>query len=200
MQRVLVAREHVRDQSIHIGIYKGNRQSQHLMRLVEVYVNRRWQRYLTSVLDPQRLSVVEVVALYDARSSTETTFLLVKRLVDLADLWVGSLNGVRVQVYASFLFSAMLIDLCDDLAEQFGLALEQLSVAMVYRGLYHSVTALAQQLFRGDAPSDLAREAKGLGIIKRQRRRDGPSVTEQIRRALVAPALPDANLTDCEGT
>ena len=71
---------------------------------------------------------------------------------------------------------------------------------MVYRGLYHYVTAVAQQLFTGEAPSYLAREAKGLGIIKRQRVRDGPSVTEQIRWALVAPSLPDANLTDCEGT
>ena len=200
VQRVLVNRAHVRDQIIHLGIYKGNGQCQQLMRLVEVYVNGRWQRYLTNVLDPQRLSVVEVVALYDARWSIETTFLLVKRLLDLAYLWVGSLNGVKVQVYATFLFYAILIDLCDDVAEQVGLGLEQISVEMVYRGLYHYVTAVAQQLFEGDAPSYLAREAKGLGIIKRHRPRDGPTVTEQIRRALVAPPLPDANLTDCEGT
>jgi hypothetical protein len=199
VQRVLVNRTHVRDQLIELGLYKGNGQCQHLMRLIEVFVNGRWQRYLTNVLDPQRLSVVEVVALYDARWSIETTFLLIKRLLDLAYLWVGSLNGVKVQVFATFLFYAILIDLCDDVAEQLGLALEQISVEMVYRGLYHYVTAVAQQLYSGDAPRYLAREAQGLGIIKRQRPRDGPSVTEQIRRALVAPPLPDANLTDCEG-
>jgi hypothetical protein len=199
VQHLLVNREHVRDQIIQLGIYKGNGQCQHLMRLVEVYVNGRWQRYLTNVLDPQRLNVVEVVALYDARWSIETTFLLIKRLLDLAYVWVGSLNGVRVQVLATFLFYAILIDLCDDVAEQLGVGLEQISVEMVYRGLYHYVTAVHQELFSGDAPSYLAREAKGLGIIKRQRSRDGPSVTEQIRRALVAPPLPDANLTDCEG-
>ena len=198
VQRVLVNRAHVRDQIIQLGIYKGNGQCQQLMRLVEVYVNGRWQRYLTNVLDPQRLTVVEVVALYDARWSIETTFLLIKRLLDLAYVWVGSLNGVKVQVFATFLFYAILIDLCDDVAEQLGLALEQISVEMVYRGLYHYVTAVNQELFSGDAASYLAREAKGLGIIKRQRPRDGPSVTEQIRRALVAPPLPDANLTDCE--
>jgi DDE family transposase len=200
VQRVLVNREHVRDQIIQLGLYKGNGQCQHAMRLIEVYVNGRWQRYVTNVLDPQRLSVVEVVALYDARWSIETTFLLVKRLLDLAYLWVGSLNGVKVQVFATFLFYAILIDLCDDVAEQLGLPLEQISVEMVYRGLYHYVTALNQRLFVGDAPSYLAREAKGLGIIKRARSRDGPTVTEQIRRAVVAPPLPDANLTDCEGT
>jgi hypothetical protein len=200
VRQVLVNKPHVRDQIIQLGIYKGNGQCQQLMRLVEVYLNGRWQRYLTNVLDPQRLSVVEVLALYDARWSVETTFLLVKRLLDLAYVWVGSLNGVKVQVFATFLFYAILIDLCDDVAEQLGLALEQISVEMVYRGLYHYVTALAQQLYEGDAPSYLAREAKGLGIIKRQRSRDGPSLSEQIRRALVAPTLPDANLTDCEGT
>ena len=200
VQQVLVKRPQVRDQIIHLGIYKGNGQCQHPLRLVEVFVNGRWQRYLTNVLDPQRLSVVEVVALYDARWSVETTFLLVKRLLDLAYLWVGSLNGVKVQVFATFLFYAILIDLCDDVADQLELRLEQISVEMVYRGLYHYVTAVDQQLFIGDAPTYLAREAWGLGIIKRQRPRDGPTMTEQIRRALVAPPLPDTNLTDCEGT
>ncbi len=200
VERVLVNRAHVRDQIIQLGLYKGNRQCQQKMRLIEVFVNGRWQRYLTNVLEVQQLSVVEVVALYDARWSIETTFLLVKRLLDLAYLWVGSLNGVKVQVFATFLFYAILIDLCDDVAEQLGLALEQISVEMVYRGLYHYVTALAQQQYSGDAPSYLAREAKGLGIIKRQRVRDGPSVTEQIRRALVAPPLPDADLTDSKST
>lgn len=200
VQQVLVNRAHVRDQIIQLGIYKGNGQCQHPLRLVEVFVNGRWQRYLTNVLDPQRLSIVEVVALYDARWSIETTFLLVKRLLDLAYLWVGSLNGVKVQVMATFLFYAILIDLCDDVAEQLDLRLEQISVEMVYRGLYHYVTACAQERFSGDAPTYLAQEAKGLGIIKRPRQREGPSITEQIRRALVAPPLRDANLTDCEGS
>jgi hypothetical protein len=200
VMQLLVKKPHIRDQIIQLGLYKGNRQCQHAMRLVEVFVNGRWQRYLTNILDPQRLSIVEVVALYEARWSVETTFLLVKRLLDLAYVWVGSLNGVKVQVFATFLFYAILIDLCDDVAEHLGLRLEQISVEMVYRGLYHYVTAVDQQLFSGDAPTYLAREAKGLGIIKRQRPRDGPTVTEQIRRALVAPSLPDANLTDCEGT
>lgn len=200
VEQVLVKKPQVHDQIIQLGIYKGNGQCQHRLRLIEVFVNGRWQRYLTNVLDPQRLTIVDVVALYDARWSVETTFLLVKRLLDLSYLWVGSLNGVKVQVFATFLFYAILIDLCDDVADQLGLALEQISVEMVYRGLYHYVTAVAQQPFTGDAPSYLAREAKGLGIIKRQRPRDGPTVTEQIRRALVALPLPNANLTDCEGT
>jgi hypothetical protein len=198
VEQVLVTKPHVRDQIIQLGIYKGNGQCQQRLRLVEVFVNRRWQRYLTNVLDPHQLSIVEVVALYDARWSVETTFLLVKRLLDLAYLWVGSLNGVKVQVFATFLFYAILIDLCDDVADQLDVPLEQISVEMVYRGLYHYVTAIDQGRFGGTAPTYLAQEARGLGIIKRARPRAGPTVTEQIRRALVAPPLPDASLTDCE--
>lgn len=200
VERVLVNRPYVRDQIIQLGVYKGNGQCQHLLRLVEVCVNGRWQRYLTNVRDPQRLSIVEVVALYDARWSVETTLLLVKRLLDLAYRWVGSLNGVKVQVFATFLFYAILIDLCDDVAAHVGVPLAQISVEMVYRGLYHYVTAVAQQLYSGDAPRYLAHEAQGLGIIKRHRPRAGPTVTAQIRRALVAPPLPDATLTDCKST
>ncbi len=199
VQQVRVNRAHVRDQIIQLGVYKGNGQCQHPMRLVEVFVHNHWQRYLTNVLDPQQLSVVDVVARYDARWSVETTFLVVKRLLDLAYLWVGSLNGVKVQVFATFLFYAILLDLCDDVADALGLTLAQVSVEMIYRGLYHYVTAVDQGLFEGDAVTYLAREAHGLGIIKRPRTRAGPTVTEQIRRALVAPPLPNANLTDCSG-
>ena len=158
-------------------------------------VNGRWQRYLTNVLDPKQLSIVEVVALYDARWKIETTFLLVKRLLDLSYVWVGSQNGIWLQVVATFLMYAVLIDLCDDVAEALGMRLEQISVEMVYRGLYHYVVAVAQGDYAGDAPSYLARDAKELGIRKRERPAKGPSALEQIRLALVAPPLPDASLT-----
>lgn len=196
VEKVLVNREHVRDQVIQLGIYTKKVSCVHPMRLVEVKVNGRWQRYLTNVIDPQQLSVVEVVALYDARWTIETAFLLVKRLLDLAYIWVGSINGVKLQVFATFLFYAIVIDLCDDIADELGVGLEQISVEMVMRGLYHYVTAVNQGLWSGTAVGYLAREAKGLGILKHCRPREGPTISEQIRRALVAPPLPNANLTD----
>lgn len=191
--RRLCNRAKVRDQIIQLGRYKEP--CSYPMRLIEVQVNGRWQRYLTNVLEPKQLSIVEVVALYDARWKIETAFLLVKRLLDLSYVWVGSQNGIWLQVVATFLMYTILIDLCDDVAEALGVELEQISVEMVYRGLYYYVMAVAQGEYAGDAPSYLAREAKGLGVLKRERPPKGPSVTEQIRLALVAPPLPDANLT-----
>jgi len=189
----LCNRAKVRDQIIQLGLHKEP--CTHAMRLVEVCIDGRWQRYLTNVLDPKQLSIVEVVALYDARWKIETSFLQVKRLLDLSYVWVGSQNGIWLQVIATFLMYAILIDLCDDVAQALGVRLEQISVEMVYRGLYHYVVAVGQGDYQGDAPGYLAQEAKGLGILKRERPPKRPSRLEQIRLALVAPPLPDADVT-----
>jgi hypothetical protein len=188
VQQVLVNRAHVRDRIVKLGIYRSNRSTQPV-RLIEVYVDGAWRQYITNVLDPQRLSIVEVVELYEYRWTVETAFLLVKRLLDLAYLWVGSLNGVRLQVFATFMYYAVLIDLCDDVAELLQLPLSRISVEMVSRSLYFYVQAVSQG-YSGEAASYLAGEAKDLGIIKRLRPPNRPTLREQIRLALVAPPLP----------
>lgn len=188
VQQVLVNRAQVRDRIVKLGIYRSNRSSQ-LVRLIEVYVDGAWRQYVTNVLDPQRLSIVEVVELYEYRWRIETAFLLVKRLLDLAYLWVGSQNGVQLQVWATWLYYAVLIDLCDDVAELLQLPLSRISVELVARSLYFYVQAVDQG-YSGDAATYLANEAKDLGIIKRLRPPTGPTVREQIRLALVAPPLP----------
>ena len=68
------------------------------------------------------------------------------------------------------------------------LPLSRISVEMVVRSLYFYVQALDQG-YGGSAASYLAREAKELGIIKRLRPPNRPTLTEQIRLALVAPPL-----------
>lgn len=178
---------YLRDQIVMLGNYRSN-PSLYPVRLVELYVNGAWRRYLTNVLAPERLSVVELVALYDQRWQIETMFLYLKRLLGLAYLWVGSLNGVKMQVWATFLFYAVLIDLSDEVAEVLQLPLQEISVEMVYRSLYFYVRAL-EQGYEGSAAAYLAREAKGLGIIKRKRTRSELSVSEQLRRAMLGVPL-----------
>ena len=189
VEQVLIHRPGVRDRIGHLGNYRAN-PSTHPVRLVEVYLGGTWHAYLTNVLDPQRLSVVEVVDLYQYRWPIETAFLLVKRLLDLAYLWVGSLNGVQLQVWATWLFYAILIDLCDEVAEVLQLPLASISVEMVYRGLYHYVQAVADG-YAGTAPEYLAQEARGLGIVKRVRARASPALADQVRRALLSHTPPN---------
>ena len=188
VQRVLLNRPRLRDRIVYLGNYRSN-PSQHPVRLIEVYLGQRWQCYLTNVLDPQQLSVVEVVCLYSYRWHIETTFLLVKRLLDLAYLWVGSINGVQLQVWATFLFYAILIDLCDEVAEVLQLPLEHISVEMVYRSLYFYAQACAQGC-TDLAPVFLASQARLLGIVKRQRSRAGPGLAYLVRQALLTTIPP----------
>ena len=182
VQHVLLDRPQARDQIVHLGQYRSNR-SHHPLRLIEVYVNGAWRRYLTNVLDPERLSVLQVVALYEQRWQIETAFALVKRLLGLAYLWVGSRNGVLLQVWATWLYYAVLIDLCDEVAEALHLPLDRISVEMVSRSLYFYVQATAQG-YPGTAAQYLAQDAKLLGIVKRRRARDGPSALTQVSLAL----------------
>jgi hypothetical protein len=149
---------------------------QHRLRLVEVEHAGRWYRYLTNVLDPQVLPADDVVALYGQRWRIEDAFHLVKRLLGLAYFWVGSINGIKLQVWATWLLYAVLVDLTDAVAERLEQPFSALSVEMVYRGLYH----FTQAYHRGEATDPvvyLAAKAKELGILKRKRRLSRPRLT-----------------------
>jgi hypothetical protein len=186
VQQVLCEQPQVRDRIVHLGQYRSN-PSQHPVRLIEVVVDGVWRQYLTNVCDPERLSVLDVVAFYEQRWHIETAFALVKRLLGLAYLWVGSPNGVQLQVWATWLYYAILLDLCDDVAEQLHLPLERISVEMVARSLYHYVQARTQG-YTGTAVEYLTVHAQLLGIVKRSKPPNRPSVLTQVSLAL-APDL-----------
>jgi len=142
----------------------------HPMRLVEVLYRGKWYRYLTNVLDPERLPAEYVLALYYQRWRIEDAFNLVKRLLGLAYFWVGSINGVQVQLWSAWLLYAVLVDLTDAVAETLNQPFHALSVEMAFRGLYH----FTQAYHRGgahDPVTYLAHKAKDLSIIKRKRAR-----------------------------
>jgi IS4 transposase len=86
-----------RDEIINLGQYRSN-PCQHPLRLVCVLWGDTWYYYLTNVLDPQQLSAQQVCELYRCRWRVEEAFLLTKRLLGLAYLWVGDTNGVQIQI------------------------------------------------------------------------------------------------------
>jgi hypothetical protein len=185
---VLHQQAELRDQMVRCGQYRSS-PSAHPMRLIEIYVRHEWRRYLTNVLDPQQLTVLEVVELYERRWHIETTFLTIKRLLDLSYLWVGSINGVQLQVWATFLFYAILVDLTDDVADVLQLPLEAISLEMVYRGLYHYDYAVRHGYTGSAVDYFTGPQGEGLGIVKRTRTRDKPTVIQDIRLFLTAPSL-----------
>jgi hypothetical protein len=164
--RVLLETTHLRDTLIWIGEGADRQQ----VRLIEVLVGGSWYRYLTNGLDAEILPPLDAIALYRQRWRIEVAFAIVKRLLGLAYFWTGSVNGVQLQVWATWLLYGMLIDLTDAVAEALNRPFTELSVEMVYRSVYH----FTQAYHRGaatDPVAYLAENADWLGILKRKRKK-----------------------------
>lgn len=150
-------------------VWIGKGDTRQLVRLVKVLYKGRWYRYLTNELDTERLPAPYVVALYWQRWRIEDAYSIVKRLLGLAYFWVGSQNGVQLQLWATWLLYAVLVDLTDAVAEQLNQPFAAISMEMVYRSLYY----FTQAYHRGETsdPVDyLANNAKWLGVLKRKRK------------------------------
>ena len=159
---------HYRDELIQVGQYRSN-PCTYPLRMVAVWWQGTWYRYLTNVLDPHVLSARQVCELYRRRWRIEDAFALTKRLLDLAYLWTGSTNAVQLQIYATLLFYAVLVTLCQQVAQALGEPLERISVEMVFRAFYHYSRTM-QHGGSDDLVSFLAEHAKLLGIVKRWRK------------------------------
>ncbi len=158
-----------KDEIIKMGLYRSN-PCNHQVRLVSVLWGKTWYYYLTNVKDPEKLSAGQVCELYRRRWRVEEAFLLTKRLLGLSYLWVGGTNGVEIQIYATWIFYAILNDLCSSVAVELGQPKERISVEMVFRGLYH----FSRAVLRGestDVVTYLIKHHKMLGLIKQVRKR-----------------------------
>ncbi len=80
------------------------------LRLIEIRKGKIWHSYLTSVLEPSLLPPYVVIDLYQKRWRIEDAFNTVKRLLGLSYLWTGSINGIKLQIWATWLFYAVLVD------------------------------------------------------------------------------------------
>ena len=141
------------------------------LRLIEIRHGSSWYRYLTSVLEPDVLPPYVVSDLYSRRWRIEESFLLLKRLLGLSYLWTGSINGIKLQIWATWLFYAVLIDLADEVADELTLPFDSISVEMVFRGIYHFTQALNQGSTLNLITYLTAPDNRDLGIVKFPRRR-----------------------------
>jgi hypothetical protein len=165
-------------------VWIGNGADRQQVRLIEVFYRNTWYRYLTNERDPQALPVLYAVALYWQRWRIEDAFNAVKRLLGLAYFWTGSENGVAVQLWATWLLYAVLLDLTDAVAARLDQPLAALSLEMVYRSLYH-FTAAFQRGTATDVVAYLAANATRLGILMRKRS-STPSHFAQLRTLTLA--------------
>ncbi|NEO82957.1 MAG: IS4 family transposase [Spirulina sp. SIO3F2] len=168
-QRVLAQGQRYRDEIIDMGQYRSN-PCHHPVRLVSVQWNQTWYHYLTNVLDPTLLSAPQVCDLYRRRWRIEDAFSLTKRLLGLAYLWVEDSNGVEIQIVATWIFYAVLNDLCAQMSVALRQPLETISFEMVFRGLYHYAQARLKDSSVQLIPF-FTQHAKLLGLLKARRKR-----------------------------
>lgn len=165
--KILSVGTHYRDRIIQMGEYRSN-PCLHPVRMVSVLWGPTWYHYLTNVLDPTKLSARQVCDLYRRRWRIEDAFSITKRLLGLAYVWVGNRNGMEIQIYSTWIFYAIVNDLCAEVAIAMNQPLERISLEMVFRGLYHFNT-FSQQTPDSNVVEFLSTNAKILGILKSQR-------------------------------
>ena len=157
-------------------VWIGQGAERQLVRLISVLYQGTWYRYLTNELDTARLPAPYAVALYWQRWRIEDAYAIVKRLLGLAYFWVGAQNGVALQLWATWLLYAILVDLTDAVAEALNQPFAAISLEMVYRSLYFFTRAY----HRGEATDPVAyltQNADWLGILKRKRPRPPSPLT-----------------------
>ncbi|WP_083890046.1 IS4 family transposase [Crinalium epipsammum] len=158
----------LRDRKIRFG--SGTKKTPFItLRLIEVRSGKTWHSYLTSVLDPNILPPYVVADLYRRRWRIEDAFNTVKRLLGLSYLWTGSINGIKLQIWATWLFYAVLVDLGDAVADELALPFDEISLEMIYRGLYHFTMAHQKGKATDPVKYFADPENRDLGIIKQQR-------------------------------
>ena len=159
----------LRDRKIRLG--SGTKKTPFItLRLIEVRSGKTWHSYLTSVLDPNVLPPYVVADLYRRRWRIEDAFNIVKRLLGLSYLWTGSINGIKLQIWATWIFYAVLVDLGDAVADELSLPFDDISLEMIYRGLYHFT--MAHQKGKATDPIKYFADPQNrdLGIIKQKRK------------------------------
>ncbi len=149
------------------------------VRLVEIRSGKTCHSYLTSVLDPTLLPPYVVADLYRKRWRIEQAFNTVKRLLGLSYLWTGSINGIKLQIWSTWLFYAVLMDLGDAIANELALPVDRISLEMIYRGLYHFSVAHQKGLTDNPLKYFTAAENQDLGIVK--------SIRKPPIRLIIAP-------------
>jgi hypothetical protein len=151
-------------------IWVGRGDQRQRLRLVQVLFHGQWYRYLTNELDADQLPTAYVVALYWQRWRIEEAYAIVKRLLGLAYFLTGPENGVCLQLWATWLLYAVLVDLTDAVAEALKKPFAAISLEMVYRSLYF----FGQAVQRGEATdviTYLTANAAWLGLLKRKSKR-----------------------------
>lgn len=116
----------------------GSQISKKPMRLIEIQFEGQWERYLTSLTDPEQMTIEHVRTLCNPYNYIDRAFHIVHRLIlsehgNLpGDTWTNASNGVQVQVWTLWVLYAILVDLADTVDEVLHQPFDTLSPQPIY--------------------------------------------------------------------
>jgi hypothetical protein len=122
------------DALVWLGQHRADRAA-HAVRLVQVTRGGKTWAYLTNVLEPPRLSLADISALYARRWDIERMFNLVKTHLQLHVLWSSHLTVVLHQVYAVFTVAQIILGLRAEIAERAQAEVDEVSLDLMIRWL-----------------------------------------------------------------
>lgn len=101
-------------------------------RLVRLTYGQKTYEFVTNVLDPERLSAVEIADLYDDRWEVERMFHDLKEVLNLGCFYCGNANAVAMQLYAAAIVYTAMRTAQGRIAEAAAIEPEALSPAKLF--------------------------------------------------------------------
>jgi hypothetical protein len=122
------------DGLIFLGAYRADR-AKHAVRLVSFRVGKTTHQYITNVVDPTTLSLLDIARLYARRWDIELAFKLIKRELGLHLLWSAKTPVVLQQVWAVLIIAQIFQALRLEIAARAGVDLFDVSLPLLLRYL-----------------------------------------------------------------
>ena len=135
-----------------------------MARLVRVRVDCATHEYVTNVLDPEVLSVSEVVRLYARRWDIELAFLLLKEHLHLHLWWNSKLSGIMQQLWACLIIAQLFQALRMEIAAGAQVDPFEVSMPLVVRAMAGLLES------EQDPVALIVRRGRQLGFIRPSRR------------------------------
>ncbi len=144
VRQVLYADEQTRDAIVWLGAHRADR-AKHAVRMVTFQQGGQARCFITNVLDPARLSIQAIAALYARRWDIEQAFKLIKRELKLHLWWSSKPVVIKQQLWAVLIISQILQALRLEIAGRAAVDPFEVSLPML-------VLQLPQYLARGWDP------------------------------------------------
>lgn len=169
---ILYQADGVFDALVYLGVHSSDRAGQ-LVRLVCFRLGSQQYCYLTNVLDPATLAIVDIARLYARRWDIELAFRELKEHLGLRLLWSAKLGVIYQQIWASLILAQLLHAYQVELAAQAQVEPCDVSLELLSRHLPRLL------LHTADPMGFLVQHGRAMGLIR-------PS----SRRVIQAPVVP----------